>query len=148
MAGDLYYDGPMPDIDTAPLGWCTLCAMIYKGFANATEDVKDLVSKVNELEPGDQRRIDISKLKLPVGKPQPAVATFISPVLQGIVNQLLGIHPQAGMVAPPLAVPLCWSHLVGLSLQPGGGSQLVVASADALPAHQRGAVDLSRRERG
>jgi hypothetical protein len=142
VAGDLLYTGPEPEPGEQ---WCTLCAMLYKGFANTTEEVENAVSAVNELEPGQVRTIDITRMKLPVGRPQPAVATFISPVIQSIVLQTLGISPQPGMVAPPVPVPLCWSHLIGLQLKPGTQTVVIPATADMMPGGQRGAVDLSQR---
>jgi hypothetical protein len=144
MAGNLLYTGPEPEIGEQ---WCTLCAMVYKGFANATEEVMAAVSAVNELEPHQSRTIDITRLKLPVGKPQLAVATFVSPVLQQIMMQVLGLPPQPGLVAPPCPVPLCWSHLIGLQLQPGTGRAVIPATADQMPGGTAGAVDLSRRGR-
>jgi hypothetical protein len=144
MAGDLLYTGPEPEIGEQ---WCTVCAMVYKGHANMTEEVKAAVSAVNELEPGQVRTVDISRLKLPVGKPSIGVATFVSPVIQQIMLQVLGIPPQPGMIAPPVPVLLCWSHLIGLQLQPGTGRAVIPATADQMPGGTAGAVDLSRRQR-
>lgn len=141
MAGDLYYDGPVPDYEAGPMGFCTVCSMIFRGFANETDEVKDMVNLVNGLGPGEQRRIDIGKLKLTMARPEPAVTLFVSPILQGIIGQMMGLPP--GMVPPPLAVGLCWGHLTGLQLKPGGG--VIPATADQLPPEQRGAVDLSKR---
>lgn len=140
MAGTLWYDGPMPEL--AGDHWCTLCAMLYKGSANQSETAQALINQVNALSEEESRTINISGLgKLPgLKEPQPAVAMFVSPILQQVIGQIMGLPP--GMVAPPMPVPLCWSHLFGLQLKPGGG--VIPATAEQMP-HERGAVDLSRR---
>lgn len=146
MAGTLWMNGPQPDGGDV---FCTLCSMLYKGAANLTEAVQELQNQVNSLPEGQSRDISIlakAGTYLP-GRSQPehAVSVFINTQLQQIVGALMGLPP--GMVAPPVPVPLCWTHLMGLQLKPGGAIQ--PATADQMPAGMPpGAVDLSRRRGG
>lgn len=146
MAGTLWMNGPQPDGGDV---FCTLCSMLYKGAANLTEAVQERQNEVNALEDHECRDISIlgkAGQYLP-GRSQPehAITVFISPQLQQIVGALMGLPPN--MMAPPVPVPLCWTHLMGLQLKPGGGIQ--PATADQMPQGMPpGAVDLSRRRGG
>jgi hypothetical protein len=142
MAGMLWFTGPLPDKEDS-LGFCMLCSMIAKGFALQEPEIAALVNEVNAMDLTGHKSV-VTQGRLP-GKtqPEPAVTMGINPVVQQAVASMMGLP--AGMIAPPVVVPLCWTHVYGLTLKEGG--VVVPATADQMPG-QRGAVDLSQRRRG
>lgn len=141
MAGTLWLNGPLP---TGGDHYCTVCSMLYKGAANQSEKVQELISAVNAMDV--DQALSFSIISKEYGQylpdcmePHPAITMGISPLIQSILASM-GVQPGF-----PVLVPLCWSHIFGLQLQPGG--RVVPASADQMPPEQRGAVDLSKRRR-
>jgi hypothetical protein len=142
MAGMLWFNGPLPDKEDS-LGFCFLCSMIAKGFALQDPETAGLVNEVNAMGLSGHKSVTMTARLPGKTQPEPAVTTGINPVVQQAVAAMMGLP--AGMIAPPVIVPLCWSHVYGLTLKDGG--VVVPATADQMPG-QRGAVDLSKLRRG
>lgn len=132
--------GPEPDFSKdAGLGFCTICAMIYKGFA-----LQEIAQQVEDAPEDQYVYIDL---------PEPHRDTdgLAMAVAFGLY---LPFGPPAvgGNGMMPLPVPLCWSHLMPINVS---NSAVIPASAAdgqamGLGGNERlpgGAVDLSQRRR-
>jgi hypothetical protein len=140
MAGIVHVHGPQSPEDAA-LGWCFVCAMLYKGASLAM--VQDLVNAATA------KHGHLTTLNLPDPGSKfelwPAVAWGIYPPWS---------HPGLGTGGSglmPFPVPLCWTHLMAAnatdSILPPG----TAAEGAALAQQVRGPADLSadgRRQRG
>lgn len=106
MTANPRFDGPMPPAGSV-LGWCALCAAIYKGYAVSTEPLE---SRVQEVLHGDVQDV-LLDLDSADGE---------YPMLQEAVTvHLLEIPgPNGQTIAAP--VPACWSHLRALKILMSG----------------------------
>lgn len=95
---DIYFDGPEP-----PPGreWCSVCVMLVKQHVVAEK--QDLV-----------RQASVS------GENAPAVRVKMAPHLAGTELNTAVTHAISTVVPQFGALPVCWSHALGLELRPGG----------------------------
>ena len=107
----LHFRGPVPPAG-APLGFCTVCVMLYK--AEATNGpLKEQIEAATRDGSDQAAWIALNGRGVPhAAEPQEAVAWGIYPAL--------GPPQLGGTGVLPLPVPLCWSHLLGLTLQQHG----------------------------
>jgi hypothetical protein len=118
MPGLALFRGPIPP-NPGEL-WCTACAMLWK--AEGTAALGDAVSAI----PDDQMQtFDLDRLPLTAGLAKRFPMQLA--VAMGIFQP--GAAPPMGQGFLPFPVPLCWSHLMGLSLKQG----LLPASAAQMP---------------
>jgi hypothetical protein len=93
---DIYFDGPEP-----PEGkqWCSVCAMLAKQrTVHARQAMVQQAARTGDDAPAVRVSMALDGAEL-----KPAVTHAISTVV-----------PQFG------SLPLCWSHVLGLELLPGG----------------------------
>lgn len=112
MPATALFSGPDPEGDQ----WCGLCAALVKGVAiaesqAALEALKDM--------PAEEVRW--FAVRSNHGYPQPAVTLGYSPMFQQVIEEMYMAagSMQFGQHLPPLLVPLCWSHLMGINVTAG-----------------------------
>lgn len=111
MTATMYFSGPDPE---GAWYYCTPCAMIFKEGFTRTEEGQAFLKDAAVAENGQERHADVDVAVNRAPRPQRAVAVA-SCTIQGPWG--------------PNPVPVCWSHMVGLELRPGGA----VAPATMLP---------------
>lgn len=98
MTANPRLEGPLPP--EGGLGWCAICAALYKGFALTSEPLATRLQEAIRSEKDEKLGLD-----------PPAGA----PLLQEAVAIGLADLPMAnGSAIVP--APLCWSHLRGMKL--------------------------------
>lgn len=96
-----------PEAPDGPLGWCTVCAALYK--AEAVHGPLADKLKIAAGSDGPEMRLPVNHLDGTTL--QPAVAYGIYPPL--------GPPAMGGNGLMTLPVPLCWSHLMGVQMTNG-----------------------------
>ncbi len=124
MPGIVLFTGPLP-----PAGelFCTICAADWK-----SRELTRLKPRIIELQQGSGGTLEIRS------GPIPAAVAF------GIFEPLR-TDPMGGQPRMPFPVPLCWSHLLAISMQE---TALLPADASMMPGSgPGGAVMLNQRGR-
>lgn len=125
VPGIIEFTGPMP-----PRGgqFCVICAAVWKQAA-----LTELKDEIGQAVAGGKTTIDLRQCT--VGK---------QPIPLAVATGLFGpmIAPPLGSGLMPFPVPLCWSHLLGLTLQE---SAVMPATPAMMPTGPGGAVMLDRR---
>ena len=126
MPGTIEFTGPLP-----PRGqqFCTVCAASAKQAA--LTELKDVISAA--LASSGQTTFDLQQCE-----------AFAKPIPLAVAWGLFGpmMAPPLGSGMMPFPVPLCWIHLLGLSLQE---SAVLPATPAMMPQGPGGAVMLDRR---
>jgi hypothetical protein len=125
VPGQILFTGPEP-----PGGqlYCTICAAVWKqaGTVLLGKEIEQAQRSRN----GQTVTLDLSQ-----GRPEPELA-----VAHGIFLPMA--PPPNGNGMMPLPVPLCWTHLLGLTMQE---SAVMPATPAMMPQGPGGAVMLDRR---
>ncbi|MGH3300958.1 MAG: hypothetical protein ACRDOK_04570 [Streptosporangiaceae bacterium] len=101
MSAAVRFDGELPP--AGGLGWCALCAALYKGFALTSPQLEP---KIQAALRSEQAEVMLSMTRTPMPG---------APALQEAVCLSLVELPAASGNATVLA-PTCWSHLRGLKI--------------------------------
>lgn len=139
MAKAIMIRGPQPPHSN--LGFCAVCAMLYKGHALEDESYQRRVAEAPE---NEYTWVEMPEPNYDTDGLEPAVAWGVYPPL--------GPPAAGGNGLMPLPVPLCWSHLMPIRVSASGVLPATAADGAAMgldgnPRLPGGAVDLSQRRR-